>query len=148
VRKLWLFVSIALSVFVLSFSLQSGEASGELSGSLTASIHALLTDWFPAWNLELDTLHWLVRKAAHLGSYFVLGVAWSHTLGLYRIALQWIVVLGVGLAVFGELLQLLAQDRGPSLFDALVFNGTGYLIGVLLYRLGRPKTHSNKQNVS
>jgi len=148
VRKVWLALSIALSVFVLSFSLQSGEASGELSGSLTASIHAFLTDWFPAWNLELDTLHWLVRKAAHLGSYFVLGVAWSHTLGLYRIALQWIVALGVSLAIFGELLQLLAQDRGPSLFDALVFNAIGYLIGVLLFRFLRSRTVAKKQNVS
>lgn len=147
-RKVWLALSIALTVFVLSFSLQSGEASGELSGSLTASIHALLTDWFPAWNLELDTLHWLIRKAAHTGSYFVLGVAWTHSLGLFGTPLRHIVLLGLGLALLGELLQLLAEGRGPSLFDALVFNAVGYLIGVLLFRFLRSRTVAKKQNVS
>lgn len=135
-------------MIVLSFSLQSGELSGELSGSLTASIHAILTDWFPSWSLELDTLHWLVRKTAHLGSYFVLGLSWSHTLGLYQKPLHWMILLGIGLALLGELLQILAEDRGPSLFDALVFNGIGYAIGVLLYRMIDQNRVQNKQNVS
>lgn len=130
-KRGWLIGSIVLTVFVLSFSLQSGEASGALSGSLTASIHACLVRLIPS--LELDTLHWLVRKAAHTGSYAVLGMAWGQTFDLYGKTLRSRLWFGGGLALVGEILQLFAQGRGPSLVDALIFNGIGYAMGSLLH---------------
>jgi VanZ family protein len=148
VKRAWLIGSVLLTAIVLSFSLQSGEASGELSGSLSASIHALITRWIPALALEQETLHWLIRKAAHLGSYAVLGLAWGQTFFLYGKKLPSCLLFGGGLAILGEILQLLAQDRGPSLVDALMFNALGYAIGSILHGLIQKKRMSTKQNVS
>jgi VanZ family protein len=146
VKRVWLVGSIVLTAFVLSFSLQSGEVSGALSGSLTASIHAWIVRFVPA--LELETLHWLVRKAAHTGSYAILGLVWGQTFFLYGKTLRTSLWLGGGLALLGEVLQLLAQDRGPSLVDALIFNGVGYAIGSVFHWFLVKKRSEKKQNVS
>lgn len=129
-------------------SLQSGDVSGELSGSITEVVHRFLTGLFPGWDLELTTLHWLVRKAAHVGSYFVLGVLWSNTLRLYGRPMRQTLWIGIGLSVLGEVLQMFAENRGPSILDALLFNAVGFVFGWLAWMLWFSRRAQNKQNVS
>ncbi|RVU71185.1 MULTISPECIES: VanZ family protein [Lactobacillus] len=76
----------------------------------------------------------VVRKLAHFGSYFLLGL--FGYLGLKRIfklpwiapILTWLSVLG--LAALDEYHQYLTGDRTPSVFDVML-DGTGAIVAIL-----------------
>lgn len=77
----------------------------------------------------------VIRKAAHFGSYFILGM-FSY-LGLKRIfrlnwmapIMSWLSV--IGLAAFDEYHQYLTGDRTPSIFDVML-DGSGALLAIVL----------------
>ena len=139
-------LSILLTFIIWSLSLQSGQDSGQLSTSFTASIYQWILSVSPNFNLSLETTHVVVRKAAHIGSYGLLGISWTMTLWPVETKRKiQVIVLGLVVSVVGELLQLLADSRGPSLVDAFVFNYGGYLLTFGLIMLVFRKTFLQNQ---
>ena len=139
-------LSILLTFIVWSLSLQSGQDSGQLSTSFTASIYQWILSVSPNFNLSLETMHVVVRKVAHIGSYGLLGISWTMTLWPVETKRKiQVIVLGLVVSVVGELLQLLADSRGPSLVDAFVFNYGGYLLTFGLIMLVFRKTFLQNQ---
>ncbi|MCK7486861.1 MAG: VanZ family protein [Bacillus subtilis] len=134
-------ISILLTIFVLSFSAQPASESGALSSSIVASFVDWLEGLFPRWDIDVDLLHTLVRKGAHVASFVVLGASWIVSFHLTGIRFLPYILLGIALSLIGEGIQWFAVGRGPSLIDSLVFNLPGYLLGgwIVFHVFYRPK---------
>ncbi|MDP2426468.1 MAG: VanZ family protein [Candidatus Izemoplasmatales bacterium] len=142
-------ISILYSLFILSFSLQSGETSGSLSGSFVEAITTFVSQMFPRLIIDIELWHTIIRKIAHMASFGIAGVLWTISFQGFR--KKWIYILGIGLvlSVVGEVLQLFVQGRGPSIIDALVFNYGGYLLGgTFCFIIIINRKYNKKNNVS
>lgn len=137
---LWLPV-VAWMVVIFLFSAQTGMVSGRLSGGLTARIAAWLT---PNWALlseaeqavRLDVWHLVVRKAAHVTEFAVLGGllmnAWARGRQQARVREAGLAALcGLLYAALDEFHQMFVPERGPAVTDVLI-DFSGVMIGVLL----------------
>lgn len=80
----------------------------------------------------------VVRKMAHFGSYFLLGLfgylGLRHIFKIWWLApiITWLIT--VALAAFDEYHQFLTGDRTPSIFDVML-DGAGSLTAILLFLL-------------
>ena len=142
------FISILYSLFILSFSLQSGEASGNLSGSFVVTITTFIAQMFPRLTIDIELWHSIIRKIAHIASYGLAGVLWTLSFQGYQKKWIYILLIGLMLSVIGEVLQLFVQGRGPSIIDALAFNYGGYLLGGACCFIFIHKKMYKKNNVS
>lgn len=119
---LWIFV-------IFSFSLQSGEESGQLSGGIVSWIVETfsLTKF-----MDIDDIHFLVRKTAHFTEYFILGVMTLLTLLQTKFPKKGIVGLFfcIMIASLDETIQLFVGGRAGQLMD-VVLDSTGSLCGIL-----------------
>jgi VanZ family protein len=141
-------ISIALTIVVLSFSAQSGSESGDLSSSFVTTFFAWIEQTFPRWEMDIEVLHAVVRKGAHVASYFTLGFSWMITFLLGRYRMVAFGLFGLLLALLGEGIQVFAVDRGPSWTDSLLFNLPGYLMGGVIGFLFLQRIIHKKNNVS
>lgn len=129
-KYIFLIISILWTLVILSFSTQSGETSGSISYNITFYIYNLFHSFLP--NLEIDTLHLIIRKCAHIGEYAVLGIWYGITGYHFKIKGYYIILLGLVIALLDEGIQLLSVERGPSLIDALLFDFPGFLLGLFI----------------
>lgn len=126
---------------ITAFSSQTGEVSGNLSYEISYEIVETKNEILNLGlsNDELafqaDSIHFYVRKAAHMTEYFLLAIAVSFPLYVYRIrGIALILLAGmicVGFAGFDEYHQSFVEGRGPSVRDVLIDSG-GVLIGILM----------------
>jgi VanZ family protein len=143
-----LVISILYSLFILSFSLQSGEASGNLSGSFVEAITTFVGQVFPRLVIDIELWHTIIRKIAHMTSFGIAGVLWTISFQGHQKKWMYILAIGLILSVVGEVLQLFVQDRGPSIIDALAFNYGGYLLGGAICFIIIHHKLNKKNNVS
>lgn len=129
-------VSVALTILVWSFSFQTGETSAALSSDVTISVYQFLESVFPRLDIDLDQLHVVIRKTAHVTEYMILAFAWIITaikFGLHRFTGT---LAALGVAFIDEGIQMFTEGRGPSFIDVFVFDLSGILIAfglVLLF---------------
>lgn len=133
--------AIVIMYLIYSLSAQTGEVSGELSYKISYQIvetknEVLNTNKsYDELAHEADTIHYYVRKAAHMAAYFMLAVAISFPLYVYRVRGIWLMLLAgivcVGFAGFDEYHQSFVAGRGPSLKDVGI-DSIGAFIGILL----------------
>lgn len=64
-------LSVLWTLFIFSFSFQTGEESSELSQGIVAT---LIDKFFDKEFLFAENLEFFIRKLAHFSEYFVLGV--------------------------------------------------------------------------
>lgn len=97
----------------------------------------------PGDNLP-DFFGWdyVVKKGGHVAGYALLALAYFHWLRYdkryYRLA--W--ALAVLYAATDEFHQSFVPGRSPSMFDALVFDNAGALLGLWLYQKISPHVNS------
>ncbi len=92
-----------------------------------SSIPAKEMPSFGLWDL-------IVKKGAHMIGYALLASALWYGLGFQR-QLWWLaVIIAVGYALTDEFHQSFIPGRHPSLVDALVIDGAGALLGLILSR--------------
>lgn len=137
-REKWLWLFAALSVMIMGFaffqSFQSREASSQISGAWLTWIRSA----FGLSGMEEETLHRIIRKAAHFVEFAALGITvggFSANLGYLHhrkyIALPaWITLLT---AVFDEFIQYFS-GRGSMVTDVLL-DYSGSLFGFALVAL-------------
>ena len=88
--------ALLMMYLIFSFSAQTGEVSGELSYKISYKIaetkSEVLHENKDSYELsyEADNIHFYVRKAAHMTEYFLLAVAVSFPLYVYRIRGIWL----------------------------------------------------------
>lgn len=130
-RKLITYTCITLIwiLFIVSFSLQSGEESSQTSGGV---VSALVNVLFPQGFAYVEQLEFLIRKLAHFTEYFILGVLVLQTLKQTRCPNQILVgvIVCVLVASCDETIQLFSGGRSGKLEDVLL-DGIGALCGIL-----------------
>lgn len=128
-KYLYLVLSLLLTAFIFSMSAETGEQSASLSLSIAQWAEGTLETVFPAWDVDPEVLHLVIRKAAHVTEYGVLGILYALTFLSFRLPLWAAVAAGFAVALADEASQFLSEGRGPSLVDALVFDFPGFLAG-------------------
>lgn len=133
--------AILMMYLIFSFSAQTGEVSGELSYKISYQIvetkNEVLNEnkSYDELAVAADGIHYYVRKAAHMTVYFLLAVAISFPLYVYRVRGIWLMLLAgivcVVFAGFDEYHQSFVAGRGPSLKDVGI-DSLGAFIGILL----------------
>ena len=133
--------AILMMYLIFSFSAQTGEVSGELSYKISYKIvetkNQVLSQGKSYEELlyETNQIHYYVRKAAHMTEYFLLAIAVSFPLYVYRIRGFWLFLIAgiicVGFAGLDEYHQSFVEARGPSVRDVGI-DSCGAMIGILL----------------
>lgn len=134
-----LVVSIIFTLVVFSMSFVSGEDSGSLSLGITNDIYNVLIRILPNLQININSLHIVIRKSAHIFEYTVLATSWYMTFSYWNGSLSRVLGLGLLIAGIDESIQLIAVDRGPSIIDAIVFDFLpfafiSYLLWLLTHR--------------
>lgn len=155
-RKLYLFLSLAtaaLMITIFCFSSQTGPESTDLSMGIVRKFLKLLSIEENTENLRIA--NFLVRKAAHLTLYFLLGCGLSGLLSISgrmsrRSVSVLAVILGAGFAATDEFHQSFTA-RTASIKDVLL-DTCGVALGVLLIlllrnRLSKRQTKDEKREI-
>jgi len=129
---------------IFSFSAQTGEVSGELSYKISYNIVETKSEIlhegksYDELNYEANSIQFYVRKAAHMTEYFLLAVAVSFPLYVYRVRGFWLFLLAgifcAGFAGLDEYHQSFVSGRSPSVRDVCI-DSSGALIGIILVQL-------------
>lgn len=152
--------AIVMMWLIYCFSAQTGEVSGNLSYKVSYQL-VETTNEILGTHKSLDQIaydayqiEYYVRKAAHMTEYFLLAVAISFPLYVYRIRGVWLILLAgivcVGFAGFDEYHQSFVANRGPSVKDVLI-DSVGASIGIILVQafcwstLHNPVSHSSRK---
>ncbi len=124
---LWI-ASLAWLLVILLFAGQSGAQSGEVSTGFVSFLQRIL----PFLPLSGDTAHFIIRKIAHFGVFFVestlLVLAVRTTFVNIKRATVYALVAMLIIACVSEIEQIIAVNRGPSVIDVLI-DFAGALVG-------------------
>ena len=133
--------AILMMLVIYSFSSQTGEVSGELSYKISYQIVETKNEIlgtnksYDELDAEANSIHYYVRKAAHMTEYFALAVAVSFPLYVYGVRGIWLMFLAgaicVGFAGLDEYHQSFVSNRGPSVKDVGI-DSIGAGVGILL----------------
>lgn len=133
--------AIIMMCLIYTFSAQTGEVSGNLSYEVSYQIvetkNEVLNEnkSYEELAYEANNINYYVRKAAHMTEYFLLAIAISFPLYVYRVRGIWLMVLAgivcVGFAGLDEYHQSFVANRGPSVKDVGI-DSIGAFIGILL----------------
>jgi len=134
-KNVSLILSSVLTLIVFSFSLASGEQSGSLSLGISNFILDIITDLFPNNSIAIADFHIVIRKSAHMFEYFVLGISWFFTGKLWNLSYLRILAIGLLIAAADEVIQMYAENRGPSMLDAIVYDFIPFTISSILLLL-------------
>lgn len=136
--------ALLMMYLIFSFSSQTGEVSGELSYQVSYKVVEIKSEVlhdgksYDELYYEADQINFYVRKAAHMTEYFLLAVAVSLPLYVYRVRGFWLFLLAgffcVAFAGLDEYHQSFVAGRGPSLRDVGI-DSCGALIGIILVQL-------------
>lgn len=129
---------------IFSFSAQTGEVSGALSYKVSYKIVEVKSEVmhegksYDELYYEAEKIQFYVRKAAHMTEYFLLAVAISFPLYVYRIRGIWLFMLAgvfcVAFAGLDEYHQSFVSGRTPAIRDVCI-DSSGALIGIILVQL-------------
>lgn len=140
-KKIILILSLLITAFTFSMSFVSGADSSTLSSGVAETLLRWITQVFPNNHIQIDAFHTFIRKSAHVTEYTLLAISWFYTAKLWGWSLG--TVFGIGLLIAGtdETIQHFAIDRGPSGFDAAVYDLLPFVListclWLLYYRKG------------
>lgn len=139
-QYLWPIFSLGVAGLLFYSSHMQGEASGGASMGIVEQFQQLLPF---LQRFDADTLHFLLRKAAHFAAYFSLGLCMAHTLKYYVSGTRWWLSAWGVTSLYGildELHQHFIPGRRMMAAD-MVLNAVGAAAGILivwLYLKRRP----------
>ena len=120
---------VALLGFIFSNSLQTGEESSSQSGGVVELVQKMAMQIAPnsfvatATGEDYDTLHALVRMAAHFLEFCALGAVMVWCLYSYTLKKRHAPIAFIGACItacLDELLQTFTQGRGAEIKDIIV----------------------------
>lgn len=136
--------AILMMCVIFYFSSQDGVTSAGLSLKVSIKVVELASRIFdhPLTSTEVmeyaDLIHFLIRKCAHMGLYFLLAVSVSFPLYVYGLrGILLVLVAGgfcVAFACGDEYHQSMVAGRGPSTRDVMI-DSIGVLAGVIVVRI-------------
>lgn len=124
---------IFVAVWMLVIFLMSNEIAGTSSSrsdEIVRTIQSL------GVSVPSDLLTFLVRKAAHIGAYFVLGILLFNLLKEYGLAVKKIIFISLAIAMLyactDEIHQMFIPGRSGEVRDVLI-DTAGAAVGVVVY---------------
>ena len=121
-------------------SAQSADESGSLSSGITDWTSQLSDIVFP--NLNIDTLHLIIRKLAHFTIYLILGVLVLNALNQnehnQRVNIVLALFISLLYAVTDEIHQTYVPGRSGQVYDVLI-DFLGSLIGIKAFIMNSNK---------
>jgi VanZ family protein len=135
---IWLPPLVWMAVIV---TLSTGEFSADTTGRLLGPLLAWLFPWLtPA---QVDVIHGLLRKTAHVTEYAILAALWFRALARGRgmrprLAVRLALAISVGWAFLDELHQATEPARTASAIDVML-DSVGALAVLVPARLGWPR---------
>ena len=124
-------------------------SSNLLSSSQTSAFLKPLRSLFPgASDSTLATIHFLIRKTAHLTEYFILALLAARafrTSSKELLRTRWFLVsllLVVAYALCDEFRQSFAATRSASIYDSMI-DSVGGLLGLMFVLWRRKRTKEN-----
>lgn len=149
----WMAVLIWM-VVIFYLSHQPAPESSALSSGLTDWIMKMIDKVPLSFELDLNAVHFFVRKGAHFCAYFLLGLLVSHAVrerrGLSVRRLSLALVVCVVYAISDEIHQLFTPGRSGEVADVLL-DTSGSIVGigwyVLVMRLKKKVRQVNKLDV-
>ncbi|BAR48493.1 hypothetical protein TFKS16_1154 [Tannerella forsythia KS16] len=130
-RWVYTLLTVGVTVFIFTNSLQGGEASGLRSVMVTEWLNRLIG----YLGIDYRFTVYAVRKLAHLTEFMLLGLFLTLTLRVYTRSLMphisWPLFAGLFTAVCDETIQLFGRGRGPSLHDVWI-DFAGFVIGLCI----------------
>lgn len=132
-RDVWAWLAVVFWMGLIFFlSHQPATESSELSQGLTTMIIYFIESILPVI-IDLDLVHFLIRKGAHFFAYFVLGMLITFALGtrLCSSGRRFIVafVICVLYAISDEVHQLFIPGRSGEVRDVLI-DSVGSAVGI------------------
>ncbi len=129
----WILVIIWM-VVIYSFSAQSANESELLSSGITDWTIQLLNRVLP--NLNIETLHLIIRQLAHLIIFLILGVLLLNALNQSdsneRVNFVLALLISLIYAISDEIHQIYVPGRVGQIYDVLV-DFLGSLIGIKIF---------------
>ena len=95
---------------------------------------------------ELPNFDWadrLVKKSGHILGYAILAISYSRPLGVRKRGTWLAWIMSILYAVSDELHQSFVPGRNPSVWDVLIFDNIGALLGLWIYELWRKQKRSD-----
>jgi len=137
----WLPVLVWMVViFGASSDSRSVQHTDSLLGQLLAALHLHVT------SAQLETLRWLVRKAAHMTEYAVLALLWWRALRRQRHGgawsartAAWTLAACILYAASDEFHQSFVKTRTPSVIDVMIDTGGAALALLLVWLLTKTR---------
>lgn len=136
--------AIIMLCLIFSFSAQNGEDSGNLSYKISYKIvetksKILSEKKSPeALGKEADAIHLYVRKAGHMGEYFILALTFLFPFYVYGIRGMKLFLTAflcaVAAAASDEYHQSFVDGRGPSVMDVFI-DSSGAFSGLLFSKI-------------
>lgn len=131
----WTLVGLWMAV-IFYLSHQPAEASSELSSGITHLIIQTIQWVLPFGELNMDSLHFYVRKGAHFFAYFTLGLLVVHALFTSRQrgfrGMTLALMICVIYAISDEVHQLFIPGRSGEVTDVII-DSAGASVGIMLY---------------
>ena len=140
--KLFAILSTAWGLFIFSNSLKTGSQSATASDSIVDNLMLKL-----GLTIDTDLLTLLIRKAAHLCEFLLLGLLVSlcfyYMQKRFQYSIPTILLIGLIAGVLDEFLQTFVVGRSGEVGD-IVIDFTGVLIGFfIVYFVSKSKRKYN-----
>ncbi len=137
-RMAWVLCALWMA-FIYMMSATPGDVSGAESGLLTDIVLRVYSFVFgsdAAAHVDVGTLEFLIRKAAHMTEYAVLFLLWHRALRLSgaKHPSRWAFAVCVLYAAGDEFHQSFTPERGPSPVDVAI-DSAGAGVALLFTRL-------------
>ena len=147
-KIIYLIILVLWVGFIFGNSLMNGASSGRLSGGITESIHNFLTNIHI--NIRIETLHYIIRKLAHISEYFVLGIIVLLNVYQYLKEPKYFITYSIGLSllisIIDETIQTFVDGRSGSIidvgFDSIGFVTSIIILSIIIININKKKTQT------
>ena len=124
---------ILVAIWMLVIFLMSSEVAGTSSARSDEIVRTIQSMGVSA---PADLLTFLVRKAAHISAYFILGILLFNLLKEYGLGVKKMMFLSIAIAMLyactDEVHQVFVSGRSGEVRDVLIDTG-GAAVGVVVY---------------
>ena len=132
-KIIYLIMLVLWISFIFGNSLLNGPSSSSISGGISGFIYDILTKMHI--NIDINTLHTLIRKLAHVSEYFILGIIVILNVYQYLKEPKYYILFSIGISllisIIDETIQTFVEGRSGNIID-IGIDSIGYLLSILI----------------
>lgn len=129
-QKILFFLIFLMTAFIWGNSMLNANISSEQSGLITQTLNTILSKI--GITFRYDLLSMFVRKLAHFGEFYLLGLFWGFYLKNKHKRISMLIICVAITAIIDESIQLFSEGRAFQVTDILIDLLGGILAFLLL----------------